>query len=151
MALFIQLFILTTAISLTQGFQHEDIKQALLQKLGLTEPPRIQKRDLENLVVPAHIKSKYLSMLKLHHQRRRRSLPSLAGIRRNQVLGHHPSASCVRHGGQTSGKHRSHDGRTEALPDRGSESVQAGAEAPQADKPRQSQHLLGGGAGKRLQ
>ncbi|XP_026142354.1 lefty2 [Carassius auratus] len=82
MALLIQLFICATVISLNEGFDHEDMKQAMLQKLGLTDLPRIQKRDLENLVIPAHIKNKYLSMLKLHHKRRRRSLPSLAGILR---------------------------------------------------------------------
>ncbi|XP_059376964.1 left-right determination factor 2-like [Carassius carassius] len=82
MALLIQLFICATVISFNEGFDHEDMKQAMLQKLGLTDLPRIQKRDLENLVIPAHIKNKYLSMLKLHHKRRRRSLPSLAGILR---------------------------------------------------------------------
>ncbi|XP_026871765.2 lefty1 isoform X1 [Electrophorus electricus] len=69
-------------LALVKGFTHEDMKDVMLKKLGLGEVPRIQKRDLENLVVPAHIKSKYLSMLRLHHKRRRRSLPSLAGILR---------------------------------------------------------------------
>lgn len=67
---------------IVEGFTHEDMKDAMLQKLGLDEVPRIQKRDLENLVIPAHIKNKYLSMLKLHNKRRRRALPSLAGILR---------------------------------------------------------------------
>ncbi|XP_029966380.1 lefty1 [Salarias fasciatus] len=61
---------------------YRDVKEALLQKLGLDELPKIQKRDLESLVVPAHIQNKYLSMLKTHHSRKRRSLPSLAGILR---------------------------------------------------------------------
>lgn len=82
MALLIQLFLCATLISFTEGFDHENMKQAFLQKLGLIELPRIQKRDLENVVVPAHIKNKYLSMLKLHNKRKRRSLPSLAGILR---------------------------------------------------------------------
>lgn len=82
MALLIQLFICAAVISFTEGFDHEDMKQAMLQKLGLTELPRIQKRDLENLVIPAHIKNKYLSMLKLHNKRKKRSVPSLAGILR---------------------------------------------------------------------
>ncbi|XP_036405077.1 left-right determination factor 2-like [Megalops cyprinoides] len=69
-------------LALAKGFTHEDLKEAMLQKLGLNELPTIHKRDLENLVVPAHIKNKYLSMLKLHNKRRRRSLPSLAGILR---------------------------------------------------------------------
>lgn len=54
----------------------------MLQRLGLKELPRIHKRDLENLVVPSHIRNTYLTLLKLHHERRRRSLPSLAGILR---------------------------------------------------------------------
>ncbi|XP_028809214.1 lefty1 [Denticeps clupeoides] len=60
----------------------DELREAVLQKLGLAEEPRVHRRDLENLVVPAHVRTKYLSMLKLHHQRRRRSLPSLAGILR---------------------------------------------------------------------
>lgn len=72
----------STLLCLVQAFTHEDMKDALLKKLGLDEVPKIHKRDLENLVVPAHIRNKYLSMLKMHHSRRRRSLPSLAGILR---------------------------------------------------------------------
>ncbi|XP_053489373.1 lefty2 [Ictalurus furcatus] len=82
MALLIHLLLCATLISLAQTYSTEDMKKAILQKVGLTELPSIQKGDLENLVVPNHIKSKYLSMLKLHHARRRRSLPSLAGILR---------------------------------------------------------------------
>ncbi|XP_062407508.1 lefty1 [Sardina pilchardus] len=67
---------------IVEGFSSDDMKEAMLQKLGLNEVPKIHKRDLENLVIPAHIKNKYLSMLKLHNKRRRRSLPSLAGILR---------------------------------------------------------------------
>lgn len=67
---------------LVDAFTHQDMKEALLEKLGLDQLPKIHKRDLENLVVPAHIRNKYVSMLKLHHSRRRRSLPSLAGILR---------------------------------------------------------------------
>ncbi|KAG7465781.1 hypothetical protein MATL_G00157260 [Megalops atlanticus] len=69
-------------LSIARAFSHEDMKEAILQKLELKELPQIHKRDLENLVIPAHIKNKYLSMLKLHNKRRRRSLPSLAGILR---------------------------------------------------------------------
>ncbi|KAK2843478.1 hypothetical protein Q7C36_011693 [Tachysurus vachellii] len=82
MALLIHLLLCAVLISLAQTFSTEDMKDAILQKLGLTELPSIHKRDLENLVVPNHIKNKYISMLKLHHARRRRSLPSLAGILR---------------------------------------------------------------------
>ncbi|KAL0969331.1 hypothetical protein UPYG_G00225670 [Umbra pygmaea] len=70
-------------LSLTHGFSQEDMREAMLQRLGLKEVPRIHKRDIENIVVPNHIRNKYLSLLKLHHERRRRSLPSLAGILRN--------------------------------------------------------------------
>lgn len=72
----------TALLGLTEAFTHQDMKDALLQKLGLDEVPKIHKRDLENLVIPAHVRNKYLSMLKMHHSRRRRSLPSLAGILR---------------------------------------------------------------------
>lgn len=82
MALLIHLLLCAALNSLAQTYSTEDMKDAIVQKLGLTELPSIQKRDLENLVVPIHIKSKYLSMLKLHHARRRRSLPSLAEILR---------------------------------------------------------------------
>ncbi|KAF7704497.1 lefty2 [Silurus meridionalis] len=82
MALFIHLLRWAALITLAQTYSTEDMKEAILQKLGLTEMPGLQKRDLENLVVPNHIKSKYLSMLKLHHARKRRSLPSLSGILR---------------------------------------------------------------------
>ncbi|KAG7244261.1 hypothetical protein INR49_004399 [Caranx melampygus] len=80
---FLRACVLCTALlGVTKAFTHQDMKDALLEKLGLDEVPKIHKRDLENLVVPAHIRNKYLSMLKMHHSRRRRSLPSLAGILR---------------------------------------------------------------------
>lgn len=69
-------------LCLSKAFTQQDMKDALLHKLGLDEVPKIHKRDLENLVVPAHIRNKYMSMLKMHHSRRRRALPSLAGILR---------------------------------------------------------------------
>ncbi|TNN38512.1 Left-right determination factor 2 [Liparis tanakae] len=80
---FLRACVLCSALlGLAKAFTHQDMKDALLQKLGLDEVPKIHKRDLENLVVPAHIRNKYTSMLKMHHSRRRRSLPSLAGILR---------------------------------------------------------------------
>lgn len=80
---FLRACVLCTALfALAEAFTHQDMKEALLQKLGLDEVPKIHKRDLENLVIPARIKNKYMSMLKLHHSRKRRSLPSLAGILR---------------------------------------------------------------------
>ncbi|XP_072133737.1 left-right determination factor 2-like [Mobula birostris] len=59
-------------------------KDRVLRKLGLVEEPRLTKRDLERVVVPTHLRNKYMSMLKLHKEkeRRRRALPSLAGILR---------------------------------------------------------------------
>ncbi|KAI4877713.1 hypothetical protein NFI96_031909 [Prochilodus magdalenae] len=69
-------------LAVVEGFTHEDMKGAMLKQLGLSEVPKIHKRDLENLVVPAHVKTKYLNLLKVHNKRRRRSLPSLAGILR---------------------------------------------------------------------
>lgn len=76
------ILVCTALLGLSTAFTHQDMKDALLQKLGLDELPKIHKRDLENLVIPTHIRNKYLSMLKMHHSRRRRSLPSLAGILR---------------------------------------------------------------------
>lgn len=80
---FLRACVLCAALcALVEAFTHQDMKEALLEKLGLDELPKIYKRDLENLVIPVHIRSKYLSMLKTHNSRRRRSLPSLAGILR---------------------------------------------------------------------
>ncbi|XP_067841286.1 left-right determination factor 2-like [Heptranchias perlo] len=66
------------------GISHDDIKYAMLRKLGLSEVPQIEERLLENMVVPAHVRNKYISMLQLHKEkeRKRRALPSLAGILR---------------------------------------------------------------------
>ncbi|XP_077341974.1 left-right determination factor 1-like isoform X1 [Lithobates pipiens] len=68
--------------STSSGFTPEDIKEALLKKLNLPELPRLTKRDTENLMVPRHIQAKYISMLNKHKERKKRSLPSLAGILR---------------------------------------------------------------------
>lgn len=76
----IHLLIACAMITLTQGFSQGYLQEVMLEKLGLKELPKIHKRDLEKLVVPTHLQNKYLSMLKMHHNRRRRSLPSLAGI-----------------------------------------------------------------------
>ncbi|KAL7873147.1 hypothetical protein AOLI_G00122180, partial [Acnodon oligacanthus] len=64
-----------------------DMKEAMLQKLGLMDFPKIEKRDLENLIIPTHVKNKYVSMMRKHNNRRRRSLPSLAGILRRSHTG----------------------------------------------------------------
>ncbi|XP_075450836.1 left-right determination factor 1 [Ascaphus truei] len=73
---------LAFSLATVSGLTPDDIKDALLKKLGLPEVPRLQKRDTENLLIPAHIKNKYISMLQSHRERKRRSLPSLAGILR---------------------------------------------------------------------
>ncbi|XP_059501704.1 left-right determination factor 2-like [Stegostoma tigrinum] len=62
----------------------EEVKATMLRKLALTEAPHLVKRDLEKAVVPARVRNKYISMLKLYKdkERKRRALPSLAGILR---------------------------------------------------------------------
>lgn len=81
MALLIHLLLGATLFCLTHTYSTH-MKDTILEKLGLSELPNIQKRDLENLVVPSHIRNQYVAMLKRHHSRKRRSLPSLAGILR---------------------------------------------------------------------
>nr|XP_020642297.1 left-right determination factor 1 [Pogona vitticeps] len=68
-------------VSPTDGFIEKGLKQRMLEKLGLPEAPSLQRRDLENLVIPENIRNKYMSMLK-RHRVKRRALPSLAGILR---------------------------------------------------------------------
>ncbi|XP_019404285.1 PREDICTED: left-right determination factor 1-like [Crocodylus porosus] len=63
------------------GLTQQGLKETLLQKLQLSEVPKLQKRDVMNLVIPEHIRNKYISMLR-HHRVKRRALPSLAGILR---------------------------------------------------------------------
>lgn len=63
------------------GLTQKGLKETLLQKLQLSEVPKLQKRDVMNLVIPEHIRNKYISMLR-HHRVKRRALPSLAGILR---------------------------------------------------------------------
>lgn len=76
------LLLCAALIGLSGAFSHQDVKDALLQKLGLDQVPHIHKRDLENLMIPARMKNKYSSLLKVHGSRTRRSVPSLAGILR---------------------------------------------------------------------
>ncbi|XP_076851060.1 left-right determination factor 2-like [Brachyhypopomus gauderio] len=82
MSLLIHLLVCAAIISTVLCYSSDSMKESVLQKLGLTELPKIQKSDMENLVVPPHIKNKYVSLLKMQNTRRRRSLPSLAGILR---------------------------------------------------------------------
>ncbi|XP_065691923.1 left-right determination factor 2-like [Patagioenas fasciata] len=59
----------------------EGFKEVLLKQMGLSEVPKLPKRDLVDLVIPDHVKNKYVSMLK-RQRVKRRALPSLAGILR---------------------------------------------------------------------
>ncbi|XP_071996121.1 left-right determination factor 1 [Engystomops pustulosus] len=75
-------FLSAFLVSTICGFTPNNLKDALLKKLNLEEVPKLVKRDIDNLVVPRHLQSKYMSMLQKHKERTRRSLPSLAGILR---------------------------------------------------------------------
>ncbi|GCC19741.1 hypothetical protein chiPu_0018504 [Chiloscyllium punctatum] len=67
-----------------KGISHDNIKYTMLHKLGLSEVPQIEQTDMDNMVVPAHMRNKYIAMLKIHKEkeRKRRALPTLAGILR---------------------------------------------------------------------
>ncbi|XP_054146489.1 left-right determination factor 2-like [Melozone crissalis] len=63
------------------AFTQERFKEAVLKQLGLSEVPKLHSRDLVDVVIPEHVKNKYMSMLK-RQRVKRRALPSLAGILR---------------------------------------------------------------------
>ncbi|XP_062345311.1 left-right determination factor 1-like [Cinclus cinclus] len=69
-----------------QAITQEGLKEVVLKQLGLSEVPKLHKRDLEDLIIPDHVKNKYMSMLK-RQRVKRRALPSLAGILRG-IPGH---------------------------------------------------------------
>ncbi|NWX29172.1 LFTY2 factor, partial [Notiomystis cincta] len=69
-----------------QAFTQEGLKEVVLKQLGLSEVPKLLKSDLVELVIPDHVKNKYMSMLK-RQRVKRRALPSLAGILRG-IPGH---------------------------------------------------------------
>ncbi|NXC04498.1 LFTY1 factor, partial [Orthonyx spaldingii] len=69
-----------------RAFTQEGLKEVVLKQLGLSEVPKLHKRDLVDLVIPEHVKNKYMSMLK-RQRVKRRALPSLAGILRG-IPGH---------------------------------------------------------------
>ncbi|XP_074025130.1 left-right determination factor 1-like [Numenius arquata] len=73
-------------VVMVQAFSQEGFKEVLLKQLGLSEVPKLHKRDLVDLVIPDHVRNKYISMLK-HQRVKRRALPSLAGILRG-IPGH---------------------------------------------------------------
>ncbi|XP_048155413.1 left-right determination factor 2-like isoform X1 [Corvus hawaiiensis] len=79
------LFMLCLVLTV-QGFTQEGFKEVVLKQLGLSEVPKLHKRDLVDLVIPEHVKNKYMSMLK-RQRVKRRALPSLAGILR-AIPGH---------------------------------------------------------------
>nr|XP_039259433.1 left-right determination factor 2-like [Styela clava] len=62
----------------------KDLKSAMLQHMGLDSLPIFSSKDLENIEVPHHIRSKYEKLRLRHdiqHARRKRSTgPSLAGV-----------------------------------------------------------------------
>ncbi|NWZ15141.1 LFTY2 factor, partial [Agelaius phoeniceus] len=69
-----------------RAFTQQRFKEAVLKQLGLSEVPKLHSRDLADVVIPEHVKNKYLSMLK-RQRVKRRALPSLAGILRG-IPGH---------------------------------------------------------------
>ncbi|NXO87616.1 LFTY2 factor, partial [Sitta europaea] len=69
-----------------QAFTQDGLKEVVLKQLGLSEVPKLHQRDLVDLVIPDHVKNKYVSMLK-RQRVKRRALPSLAGILRG-IPGH---------------------------------------------------------------
>ncbi|NXT47521.1 LFTY2 factor, partial [Pluvianellus socialis] len=80
-AKFAQMLCLLCLVVTVRAFTQEGFKEVLLKQLGLSEVPKLHKRDLVDLVIPDHIKNKYISMLK-RNRVKRRALPSLAGILR---------------------------------------------------------------------
>lgn len=76
-----------------QAFTQEEFKEVVLKQLGLSEVPKLHKRDLVDLVIPEHVKNKYMSMLK-RQRVKRRALPSLAGILRG-IPGHTGNVSAA--------------------------------------------------------
>ncbi|XP_009899547.1 left-right determination factor 1 [Dryobates pubescens] len=83
---FTQMLCMLCLVVTIQAFTREGLKEVFLKQLGLSEVPKIHERDLENLIIPDHIKNKYISMLK-RQRVKRRALPSLAGILRG-IPGH---------------------------------------------------------------
>ncbi|NXS30057.1 LFTY2 factor, partial [Pomatostomus ruficeps] len=73
-------------VLMVRAFTQEVLKEVVLKQLGLSEVPKLHKRDLVDLVIPEHVKNKYMSMLK-RQRVKRRALPSLAGILRG-IPGH---------------------------------------------------------------
>ncbi|XP_030917814.1 left-right determination factor 2 [Geospiza fortis] len=59
-----------------RAFTQERFKEAVLKQLGLSEVPKLHSRDLVDVVIPEHVKSKYMSMLK-RQRVKRRALPSI--------------------------------------------------------------------------
>ncbi|NXP71906.1 LFTY2 factor, partial [Ramphastos sulfuratus] len=83
---FTQMLCMLCLVIMVRAFTQEGFKEMFLKQLGLSEAPKLQKRDLVDLVIPDHVKNKYISMLK-RQRVKRRALPSLAGILRG-IPGH---------------------------------------------------------------
>ncbi|NWT18224.1 LFTY2 factor, partial [Vireo altiloquus] len=59
-----------------QAFTQEGFKEVVLKQLGLSEVPKLHETDLVDLVIPEHVRNKYMSMLK-RQRVKRRALPSI--------------------------------------------------------------------------
>lgn len=78
-ASFTRMLYVLSLVVMAYAFSQEGFKEVMLKQLGLSEIPKLHKRDLMDLVIPEHVKNKYISMLKRHRGKRRAS-PSLASI-----------------------------------------------------------------------
>ncbi|XP_062461987.1 left-right determination factor 2-like [Pezoporus occidentalis] len=78
---FARMLSLLCLVITVRAFTQEGFKEVLLKQLGLSGVPTLHRRDLVDLVIPDHVKNKYISMLK-RQRVKRRALPSLAGILR---------------------------------------------------------------------
>ncbi|XP_031452473.1 left-right determination factor 2-like [Phasianus colchicus] len=78
-ASFTRMLYVLSLVAMAYAFTQEGFKEVMLKQLGLSEVPKLHKRDLVDLVIPEHVKNKYISMLK-RHRGKRRAAPSLASI-----------------------------------------------------------------------
>ncbi|XP_069739684.1 left-right determination factor 2-like [Narcine bancroftii] len=76
------LWLVLAGCSLQQYRVPLEVRDSVLRKLEMAEAPRLTEGDLGKVVVPARLRNKYISLLRLHKERKRRALPSLAGILR---------------------------------------------------------------------
>uniref|UniRef100_A0A4W3H9H0 Left-right determination factor 2-like n=1 Tax=Callorhinchus milii TaxID=7868 RepID=A0A4W3H9H0_CALMI len=69
------------AVVTAQGLLPGEVEGALLERLGLAEVPRLGKRDLENVVVPARVRNRYISLLHQHKDKERKQFNMLVAGR----------------------------------------------------------------------